>query len=178
MARVVQEPTKNIDLFGFGFLSRLTGAKAKAKEYLDQRKSRSRDVRQLAILFALSENETSREHFKAALKSFPVDLPYELEEDRSNPGATAHLRENAERWAGLGDRKNYLQSPVADDKVMITYEPPTPLTPAQEQRLAESATYLREQNALAWAAKSLSEDKLADGWTLADAITFARAREL
>ena len=34
MARVVHEPTRNIDLLGFGFLSRLTGEKAKAKEFL------------------------------------------------------------------------------------------------------------------------------------------------
>ncbi|MFZ3327909.1 MAG: hypothetical protein WA231_19385, partial [Methylocella sp.] len=177
MARVVHEPTKDIDLLGFGFLSRLTGAKAQAKEYLDQRKSRSRDVRQLAMFFALSENETLRELFKAALEAFPANLPYELDEQRSNPEATAHLKENAEHWAGLGDMRNYQQSPVADDAVMITYQRPTPLTPAQEQQLAETTTYLREQNALAWAAKSLSENKPADGWTLADAIAFAKARD-
>jgi hypothetical protein len=177
MARVAHASTKDIDLFGFGFLSRLTGAKAKAKEYLDQRKSRSRDVRQLAMLFALSEDETLRERFKVALEAFPADLPYEFEEEQSNPGATAHLRENAERWAGLGDKRNYQQSPMADDAVMITYQPPTPLTPAQEHRLAETTNYLREQNALGWAAKSLSENKPVDGWNLADAITFARARD-
>jgi hypothetical protein len=44
IARVVHEPSKNIDLFGFGFLSRLTGEKAKAKEFLDQRKSRAREI--------------------------------------------------------------------------------------------------------------------------------------
>ncbi|MGC1861881.1 MAG: hypothetical protein WA733_12345 [Methylocystis sp.] len=60
---------------------------------------------------------------------------------------------------------------------MIAYQTPTPLTPAQEQRLADSTTYLREQNALGWAAKSLSEGKLGDGWTLANAIAFARARD-
>jgi hypothetical protein len=177
MARVVQEPTKGIDLLGFGFLSRLTGARAQAKEYLDRRKSRSRDVRQLAMVFALDENETLREHFKTALKGFPADLPYELEEHRSNPEATAHLKEDAEHWAGLGDSKNYQPSRMADDAVMITYERPTPLTPEQEQRLAEATTYLREQNALGWATKSLSENKPADGWTLADAIIFAKARD-
>jgi hypothetical protein len=177
MARMVHEPAKDIDILGFGFLSRLTGAKAQAKEYLDRRKSRSRDVHQLAMFFALSENESLRECFKAALQAFPANLPYEREEDRSNPGATAHLRENAERWAGLGDRKNYQQSPLPDGGVMITYEPTTPLTPKQELRLAEITTNLREQNALGWASKSLSENKPADGWTLADAIAFARARD-
>jgi hypothetical protein len=175
IARLANEPTKGIDLLGFGFLARLTGAKEQAKEYLDQRKSRSRDVHQLAMLFALSESETLLERFKAALEAFPANLPYELEEHRSSPEATADLKEKAERWAGLGDRKNYQQSPVAEDSVMITYQPPTPLTSEQEQRLAESATYLREHTALSWATKSLSENKPADGWTLSDAIAFAQA---
>jgi hypothetical protein len=172
---VVHEPMKDIDLLGFAFLSRLTGAKAQAKEYLDQRKSRSRDVRQLAMLFAFSENETLRERFKEALEAFPANLPYEFEEHRSDPGATEHLREDAERWAGLGDWKNYQASAGTDGGVTLTYQPPRPLTPEQEQRLTQTTTYLREQNALGWAAKSLSEIKPADGWTLADAIAFAKA---
>jgi hypothetical protein len=57
IARVVQEPNKNVDLFGLGFLSRLTGEKAKAKEFLDERKSRAREIRELALLFALNEND-------------------------------------------------------------------------------------------------------------------------
>jgi hypothetical protein len=43
IARFVQE--LNIDLLGFGFLSRLTGEKAAAKEFFDQRNSRRREVR-------------------------------------------------------------------------------------------------------------------------------------
>ena len=177
IARLVQEPTKNIDLLGYGFLSRLTGAKQQAKEYLDQRKYRSRDVRQLAMCFALSGNKTLREAFKTALENFPTDLPYELEEQRSNPAAAEHFKENAERWAGLGDRRNYKQSPASDNAVMITYEPPTPLTDEQEQRLAETTSYLQEQSALAWATKSLSENKPVENWTLANAIAFAKARD-
>jgi hypothetical protein len=69
IARVVQEPTRNIDLFGFGFLSRLTGEKASAKEFLDQRKSRAREVRQLALLFALSENSTLSERLRHGSRS-------------------------------------------------------------------------------------------------------------
>lgn len=175
MARLVHEPTKNIDLFGFG--SRLTGAKAQAKKYLDQRTSRSREVRQLAMLFALSDNEKLRARFKAELERFPFDLPYEFEEHRSNAATTERLTENAERWAGLGDQKNYEQSAVEDDGVKITYQSPTPLTPEQEQRLTETTTYLHEQSAFGWAAKSLSENEPYGGWTLADAIAFAKARD-
>jgi hypothetical protein len=44
IARAAQEPTRDLDLFGFGFLSRLTGAKAKAKEFLNSRQSSRRNV--------------------------------------------------------------------------------------------------------------------------------------
>lgn len=176
-ARVVHEPTRNIDLLGFGFLSRLVGAKAQAKEYLDQRKSRSRVVRELAMLFALSADDTLRERFRMALAEFPNDLPYEIEEARTNLATTTRLKESAERWSGLGDSRNYRRQDAEDDKVLISFEPPTPLTAEQEQRLAQSTTSLREQSAIAWASKSLQENGLAEGWSLNDAIAFARERD-
>ena len=177
IARLAHEPTRNIDLFGMAFLSRLSGDKARAKDFLDQRKSRKREVRELASLFALSSDKALRDRFKAALAEFPVDLPYELEEQQSNPTANADFLEKAHAWAGLGDIKNYRQSPAGDDQVMITYERPVPLTEAQEQRAADAATYLNEQGAFTWAAKSLSENKVAGGWALASAIEFAKARD-
>jgi hypothetical protein len=107
IARVVQEPMRNIDLLGFGFLSRLIGDKAKAKDFLDSRQSRRRDIHELAMRFALTTDDGLRESFKEVLAHFPEDLPYEVEEERSNSGATASLKEAAERWAGLGDIQNY-----------------------------------------------------------------------
>jgi hypothetical protein len=95
----------------------------------------------------------------------------------SDSGTTAHLLEDAEAWAGLGDRDNYRQSPAADDQVMITYERPTPLSEPQQKRIADAATYLTEQGAYAWAAKSLSQNKPADGWSLDKAVEFAKERD-
>jgi hypothetical protein len=104
IARVVQEPSKNIDLFGFGFLSRLTGEKAEAKKFLDQRKSRTREIRQLAMLLALSGNIELSERFKAALARFPDDLPYEYEEQKSDSGFIfgTYARGRGSVVAGLG----------------------------------------------------------------------------
>ena len=177
IARVVQEPTRNIDLLGFGFLSRLTGDKAKAKEFLDSRQSRNREIRDLAMRFALTANKDLRHSFKKVLARFPDDLPYEIEEHRSNSGATASLKEKAERWAGLGDRQNYRKYQTETDKVMISYESPKPLTPAQEKRLEESTTSLQETSVIGWATKSLQENAFADGLSLVDAVEFARARD-
>ena len=175
IARVVQEPLKNIDLFGFDFLSRLTGEKAKAKEFLDQRKSRAREIRQLAMLFALSENSALSEKFKASLAQFTDDLPYEFEEQKSNSDFAAHLKEEAERWAGLGDRKNYKKTQHDETHYAITYEPPKPLTETEQKRLKESTTSLQEFSIVGWANKSLDANKIVEGLSLGEAVVHARS---
>ena len=177
IARVVQEQTRNIDLLGFGFLSRLTGAKAKAKEFLDSRQSRRREIRELAMRFALTADNSLRQRFKEVLARFPDELPYEVEEQRSNSGATASLKQAAERWAGLGDIQNYRKHQTESDEIMICYEPPNPLTSAQEERLKESTTSLQEYRVIGWATKSLQANALVEGLSLADAVAFARARD-
>ena len=177
IARVVQEPTRNLDLFGIGALSRLTGAKAQAKEFLDSRQSCKREVRELAMQFALTNNDGLRERFKEALARFPKTLPYDIEERRDHPAASASLKESAERWAGLGDRKNYRKHATNANKVLISYESPNALTPTQEEHLATIATSLQEYSVIAWATQSLQENKLADTVKVEDAIAFVRTRD-
>jgi hypothetical protein len=175
IARFVQEPNKNIDLFGFGFLSRLTGEKAKAKEFLDQRRSRAREIRQLAMLLALSENNALSEKFKAALARFPDDLPYEYEEQKSHDRFTVHLKEDAERWAGLGDRENYKQTQHDETRVAITYEPPKPLTEDEKKRLEECTTSLQGGNIVGWAIKSLADNRIGNGLSIDQAVAHAKS---
>jgi hypothetical protein len=177
IARVIQEPTRNVDLLGFGFLSRLTGDKAKAKEFLESRQSLRREIRELAMRFALTTADGLRQRFKEVLARFPDDLPYEVEEQRSSSGATASLKEAAERWAGLGDIQNYRKHQTETDEVLISYEAPNTLTPAQEKRIEESTTSLQEYSVIGWATKSLGANELVDGLSLADAVAFAQARD-
>jgi hypothetical protein len=177
MARMVQESSKNLDLFGLGFLTRLTGVRAQAKAFLDGRKYRKREVRELAMLFALSGNEQLRERFKALLAAFPRDLPYQLEEERAVPAVTKALKEKAERWAGLGDAENYRQIPHQGDQVAIAYQPPQPLTKAEQKKLTQSTESLNQQRALYSAMQYLNEGKIADGWSMTEAIAFARKHD-
>jgi hypothetical protein len=175
LARIVHEPNKDIDLFGMGFLSRVTGEKAEAKEFLDRRKSRTREIRNLAMVFALNEDDALREKFKAALVRFPDDLPYELEEQKADDGFTAHWKESAERWAGLGDRQNYKQSKYDEKHIAITYESPTPQTERDEQRLKEATTSLKGFNIVGLAAKSLAANAIAEGLSLDQAVAHAKS---
>jgi len=177
IARFVHEPTRNIDLLGFGFLSRLAGDKAKAKEFLDSRQCCKREIRDLAMRFALTADAGLRQRFREVLARFPDDLPYEVEEQRSSSDVTASLKEAAERWMGLGDSQNYRKHQTEADEVLISYEPPNPLTPGQEKRLKESTTLLQEYNVIGWATKSLQANALIDGLNLPDAVAFAQAKD-
>lgn len=174
LARHVQEPNKDIDLFGMGFMTRLKGEQARAKEYLDARKSRGREVRALAMFFALNPDHALSEKFKAALAGFPDELPYELEEQK-NETVTAQLKEDAERWAGLGDRKNYKQSQYNETHVSISYESPKPLTENEEERLKESATSIKGFNIVGWAMQSIKANAVAAGLSLGDALAHAKS---
>jgi hypothetical protein len=175
IARHVQEPHKDIDLLGFNFLTRLAGDKAEAKQFLDQRQSRKREIRELAMHFALSPDGALREKFKAALAHFPDDLPYELEERKTSDQYTAHVKQDAERWSGLGDASNYRRAQYDETHVAIMYEPPKPLTEDEKKRVAESAESLKGFNIVGWAMKSLEANKIADGLTLEQAIAHAKS---
>lgn len=178
IARVVQEPQKDIDLFGFGFLTQLKGEKAKAKAFLDSREYRKHDVRELAMHFAITSDMSLRDRFKKALEAFPDNLPYVVEEEREYAERTKDLKEKAEVWSGLGNIENYRRYETKDDQIAIGYEPPKPLPEATQERAARAAESLNEQHVLNWALKSLNEGKPAAGWTLANAIAFAKKHDL
>lgn len=170
--RAAQEPMRNIDLFGFKIFSRLTGDRAKAKEFLEKRECRSRNVKELAMRFAINADAVLSERFKAALGGFPAALPYEFEEHRSDPAATSALTELAQEYAALAVPKNYRGYRMPDDQVMVAYQPPR--TQEDIQRGEAAHAYIHQQGILVWAMKSLREFALQPDKTLADAIALAR----
>ncbi len=177
IARFAQEPTRDIDLFGFGSMTQLTGEQAKAKEYLDTRPSRKRNVRDLVIRFAIGPDENLRHRFKNALARFPDDLPHELEETRSDHQFTESLKEVAERHAGLGDIANYSKHKTGDEKIFVSYQPPVPLTSEQNQELDRNTTYLQEIAITGGAMQSLIDNTLVDEFKFDDAVNLAQARD-
>ncbi|MGJ0508830.1 MAG: hypothetical protein ACR652_17225 [Methylocystis sp.] len=177
-ARLVQEPQKDNDLFGLGFLTQLKGEKAKAKAFLESREYRKHDVRELAMHFALSSDKSLRDRFKKALEVFPENLPYIFEEEREYPEQTRDLKEKAELWSGLGDIENYRRYETKGDKIAIGYEPPNAPPAATQERAAKAAESLNQQRVLTWALASLNEGKLAEGWRLVSAIAFAKKHDL
>jgi hypothetical protein len=172
IARVRHEPTRNIDLFGLGLINQLTGDKKVAQDYLDKRLSQFRDVRHLAMQFAVIGDEALTERFKQALADFVTALPYELEEQRSNPAAKVEFTKQAEEYAALAIVENYQGYRTPDKQIMVAYQPP--LSPETIQRGEAAGVYLQQNSILAWAMKSLHASALAPNRALADAVALAR----
>jgi hypothetical protein len=174
--RAYHEPMKNLDIFGIG-QPEFTRAQKHAQAFLDSRQSRRREVRQLAVYFAVVAEEPLREKYKAALAKFPDDLPFEIEEHRANEGAVKFLKEEAERWSELGKIENYRNASAPDGKVAIYYEHPKPFTPEQQKRLEESTQSLTGYSVQGWATGYLEEGKAGDNFTLLDAVKYARSKD-
>ncbi|MCW2319155.1 hypothetical protein M2322_004724 [Rhodoblastus acidophilus] len=176
-SRFVHEPHKDIDLFGLGFLTKLKGDKATAKAFLESREYRKHDVRVLAMHFAITSDTSLRDRFKKALEAFPENLPYTVEEERDSAARTTYLKEQAEFWSGLGNIENYRRYEMEGNQIAIGYEPPEPPSNAMQERASEATESLQHQRALTWAFKSLNEGKPTEGWTLANAIAFAKGHD-
>ena len=172
IARVRHEPTRNIDLFGLGLINQLTGDKKVAQDYLDRRLSRFRDVKHLAMQFAVNVDDALTERFKQALADFATALPYELEEQRSNRAAKVALTKQAEEYAALAIVENYQGYRTPDQQIMVAYQPP--LSPETIERGEAAGVYLQQNSILSWAMKSLRAFALAPNKALADAVALAR----
>ena len=177
ITRRSQEYTRGVDPLGIADLTRLTGDKARAKEYLDTRTFRSRDIRDLAMQFMVSPDKSLRKGIKDALAEFPTTLPYEIEENRSDRSYTEALKEDATRYAAIGDIGNYRQHTVDGDKVVVTYQPTVLSTSQQSKELAASGRYIQETVVTGWAMKSLAERNLGDDIDLAEVSALAKARD-
>ena len=178
MDRVFQEPMRGADLLGLGGLNRRPPDKEAALNYLRSRASCERDIRALVPLFALSREPDLRAAFRECLARFPVELPYNYEEERNNPSLEAELREQAEQWAGFGDGANYRASPVHDSpKVLIEYVSPVPVSDEKQQRAEEAGAALDEHSIAGWAAKSLRLGALEPSRTLESAFAVAQTRD-
>ena len=172
IARVRQEPARNIDLFGLGLIDQLTGDKKVAQDYLDKRLSRFRDVKHLAMQFAVNGDDPLTERFKRALADFVNALPFELEEQRSDPAVKVALTEQAEEYAALAVVENYQGYRTPDKQTMVVYQPS--ISPETIQRGEAANVYLQQNSNLVWAMKSLRASALAPDKTLADAVALAR----
>ncbi|KLJ14423.1 hypothetical protein N7592_07640 [Pseudomonas juntendi] len=141
LKRVVQIPTMDIDLFGGSLDERLTGEQAQASSFLKTRKSRKRNVRQLAMAFAMTSDDQLGMRFRAALSAFPTNLPYEYEEDHADSQTIRRLKETAVQWAGQGSLHNYRAVETQPGLTEISCESPVPLDEEQQARQDDATAF-------------------------------------
>ena len=177
LRRFAQEQTRGVDPLGPGLQSRLQGDQATAKEFLDSRQYRQREIRHLAMAFAISGDSVLRERFKERLARFPDSLPYTTEAQRENAQVTAYLREQAHRWAEFGDAGHYRVVQEDDQSIQIAFESPTPRTEEEKRRLEASVAYFEEQRVIGWATRRLQAGTVVEGLSMADAIRIAKRRD-
>ena len=178
MDRVIHEPMRAADLFGFGDLGRRPRDKEAALGYLRSRVNRERDIRTLALLFALSGDPNLRAAFGERLARFSAELPYNYEEERNDPSLESELRERAEQWAGFGDESNYRRSRVSgSQQILLEYESPVPVPDAKRQSAEEASAALEEYRVAGWVTKSFELGAPAPSRTLENALAFAQTRD-
>ena len=176
--RLCREPMPNVDLLGFGDLNKRPSEQEEALNYLRSRANRDRDIRSLAIFFALSRDLDLRADFRERLARFPAELPYNFEEERGDRSLEAALREQAEQWVGFGDEANYRGSPERDGRrYLIEYASPVPVSDAKRQKAEEAGAALDEFGIAGWTAKSLRLGAPAPSRTLETVLAFAQKRD-
>ncbi|EJN10124.1 ATP-binding protein [Herbaspirillum sp. YR522] len=171
IARVRNEPTRHVDLLGMGNFHQLTGDKKAAEEYLDKRLSRFRDVRELAKHFMVNGRDFTAP-FRQALANFVIDLPYQIEEERTNSAVKSELAEQATEYSALATVENYQLYRTTEEKIVVAYQPP--LSAEAIDRSEAAGVYLQQNSVLAWAMKSLRAAKPSEEKSLADAVALAR----
>ncbi|TAY85452.1 ATP-binding protein [Rhizobium leguminosarum] len=177
-ARNLQHPFRNLDPLGIRLPTELTGERAAAMAYLKVRPSGMRQLNELAFFFAHSSDDVLRQAFRDRVASFPQNLPFEFEEERTDLEYANTLKQRAEQWAGLGDKANYQTTPVPDSNlVRVDFHPPTPLPEATRQRAEEAAISLNEYVVFDWARRSLSTMTIDPRTTLESALIFVRPRD-
>jgi hypothetical protein len=137
-------------------------------EERDKRPQRSLDVRNLAMHYMLSEDDSLRTLFEQAVARFTEDLP-SLQEEQENPELVAAVLERLEEFQVFGDLANYRLQLVGDDG-QIRIEPPEHIKTRNEARLKPASEHLRWLRVRMWAQKTIKEGKAEESMTLEEAV--------
>lgn len=177
--RQVQEGSRGINLFGFDPREQMNAKQKEGDAYLKGRNYRHTALKDLAYLYALSDDEAERKAFISDIALFPANLPYDVEEQVGHEASEVKMRERAQAWAEFANKDNYglARVPGNENAVQVVYRDPTPKSEDRQAELEENANSLRDFSMVAWAAQSLSKGELDGRMTVEDAVTFARTRD-
>lgn len=179
LIRQVQESSRDINLFGFDPKDRMNAKQQEGDEYLKGRSYRQASLKDLAYLYALSDDEVERKSFITDIAEFTANLPYEIEEQVGHEALEKEMRERAQVWIEFANKNNYGLARVrgTEDDLQIVYRDPTSKTEARKAELEENVKSLRDFSIVAWAVESLSKSMLDARTTMEAAIEFVQTRD-
>lgn len=140
----------------------------------NQRPCRKSDIRQIAILFALSSDEALRQSFLTAASAFSAQGALDLEEERQDEALMDERRRTAEIWARMGDPAHY-RVREAPGGVEIAFEPPPiedDVVVEQEEARGSMIRWIRLET---WAADRMDIRRSETGMSFEEAVSEARA---
>jgi hypothetical protein len=177
--QIEEHPSIPSNLIGF---SGLHGLQKTEKPHYDavksgnSRKCRMMSLRDLTPLFALNPDEEIRLATREALESFPNNLPFSYEEEKSSTERVKELRLTAEIWAEWGKQENYKASQHPEDKnaAIIQLENPKAETPEFKAKLGQYEGKTRELLLWSWVHKTFENASLCSDLSFVDAVRYAK----
>lgn len=177
--RQMQEGMDGINLFGFNPTDRMNAQQKAGYAYLKSRDYRHTSLKDLAFLYALSNDESERNAFITDIATFPANLPYEIEEQIGQEAFEAKIRERAQAWAEFANKDNYqlAKVPGNEKSVQVVYHNPTAMSEDRQAELEESTKWLQDFRVTNWATQVLNNGVIEAQPTIEEVLAFARTRD-
>lgn len=136
-----------------------------------ERPCRKMELRQLAQVFVLYEDDKLREAAQTAIQNFPNDLAFEYEEQRKNDAYAQQLRETADNWAEWGKPENYRSQKLPDEpnKQLVYLENPKSEEPKAVEAAQYHEQYLREMALFNWVTDTFEKGVVSTRMTIDEA---------
>lgn len=142
-------------------------------ERQSERPQRSREIRQLAMYYVLSDDESLRIPFENAVAQFTENLPFWYQEEVEDPSAVAPLLDKMENYQVFGKRENYRQQKVGE-YWQIWVERPQEMKQRNEKLLASNLEWERWLKVYQWAEQTIKNASPQERMTLEEAVVAAK----
>ncbi|MFK4871886.1 hypothetical protein [Novosphingobium sp. ZW T3_23] len=174
--RFVQEPSVRTSS-QIGFWQEHHRKDAMAVEALNTLPVRSQEIRRLAALHVLQVDAAAAQRVRDSIKAFTDAPDFELEEERSHPGARDQAVEQARTHAAWGDLAHYrlVDAPDQPERQAIVMVNPIIQEPGVRERLEEGQEHLKAFALAHWAEKSFEENRVAASMSIEQGVANAKS---
>ena len=150
-------------------------AQMNAVRKLNQYPHRKREIRNLVPYFVCSGDEDLIKRYTNAIRQFPIDLPINYEEEKSDEAYLNALREKMTLFSEQADPTHFKTEPTPDGKHIKIWNDPPSLKQEKYRIQQERNTQLNEfAGVLVRAQKALNDNTVGDQLSIEDAVAKAK----